>query len=64
MFMLFINDITQHINSDFGSIFTIDEFQVFMLLYADDAVLFAKSPEALQSTLSDLELYCKMGFKH
>ena len=29
-----------------------------MLLYADDAVVFAKSPEALQSILNDLELYC------
>lgn len=59
MFMLFINDITQNINSDFDSIFTIDEFQLFMLLYADDAVVFAKSPDVLQSILNDLELYCR-----
>ena len=54
MFMLFINDIVQNINSDITSIFTIDEYQLFMLLYADDAVVFAKSPEALQSILNDL----------
>lgn len=59
MFMMFINDTTQYINSDFNSIFTIDEFQLFMLLYADDAVVFAKSPDALQSILNDLELYCR-----
>lgn len=31
-----------------------------MLLYADDAVLFARSPEALQSILTDLERYCRI----
>ena len=41
LFMFFINDITQNINSDIESIFTIEEIQIFMLLYADDAVLFA-----------------------
>ena len=56
--MLFINDIVQNINSDINSIFTIDEYQLFMLLYADDTVVFAKSHEALQSILNDLELYC------
>ena len=28
------------------------------MLYADDAVVFAKSPESLQSILNDIELYC------
>ena len=58
--MFFINDIAQKINSDIESIFTIDEIQIFMLLYADDAVLFAKSPAALQSILNDLERYCAL----
>ena len=38
--------------------YTIDAYQLFMLLYADDAVVFTKSPESLQSILNDLELYC------
>ena len=49
MFMLFINDIVQNINTDINSTFSIDEFQLFMLSYADDAVVFSKSPEGLQS---------------
>ena len=53
MFMLFINDIIQNINSDIDDIFTIDGFQLFML------VVFAKSPQALQSLLDDIELYCR-----
>ena len=43
LFMMFINDIVQHINDDFN------ELRLFILLYADDAVLFAKSPKVLQS---------------
>ena len=53
--MLFINDIIHNVNSDFDNIFTIDELQIFMLLYADDAVVFARSPEVLQSILNDTE---------
>ena len=60
LFMFFINDIIQNINSDLDNIFTVDEIQIFMLLYADDAVLFAKSPGALQSILNDLERYCTL----
>ena len=56
--MLFINDIIQNVNSDFDNIFTIDELQIFMLLYADDAVVFARSLEVLQSILNDIESYC------
>ena len=59
MFMLFTNDIIQNINSEIDDIFTIDGFQLFMLLYADDAVVIAKSPQALQSILDDIELYCR-----
>ena len=35
--MLFINDIVQNINTNLDDIFTIDELQLFLLLYADDA---------------------------
>ena len=59
MFMQFINDIIQNINYDIVDIFTIDGFQLFMLLYAHDAVVFAKSPQALQSPLYNIELYCR-----
>ena len=60
LFMFLINDITRNIDSDLDNIFTLDEIQIFMLLYADDAVLFAKFPGALQSILNDLERYCAL----
>ena len=58
--MMFINDIVQHINDDFNEIFSFQVLRLFILLhvYADDAVLFAKSPKVLQSLLHDLEIYC------
>ena len=45
---------------NFVDIFTTSELRLFMLLYADDAVIFAKSPRVLQSLtlLHDLETYC------
>ena len=60
LFMLFINDIVQNINVGLDKIFTIDELQLFLMLYADDAVVFAKSPEVLQSILADIESYCNI----
>ena len=58
LFMMFINDIVENINDDFNEIFSFQELRLFILLYADDAVLFAKSPKVLQSLLHDLEIYC------
>ena len=35
-----------------------EDIRLFLLLYADDQVIFAKSPEALQAMLLDIEHYC------
>ena len=58
IFMMFINDINQNINSDLDGIFIINTINVFLLLYADDQVVFAKSPESLQRMLTDIENNC------
>lgn len=58
LFMLFVNDFMENISSDINDIFTIDEMKLFLLLFADDQVVFAKSPQALQSILNDIENYC------
>ena len=39
MFMMFINDLGQSINTDIGDLFTLNDIKLFMLLYADDAVV-------------------------
>ena len=46
------------INSNLNGIFTTNEMKLFLLLFADDQVVFAKSPQALQSLLKDIENYC------
>ena len=38
---------------------TIDELQIFLLLFADDTVLFSYSKEGLQSLLNQLCTYCE-----
>ena len=58
MFTLFINDIIGNINSNFLHNFTIDEMKIFMILYADDAIVFANTPDVLQSMLNDIDTYC------
>ena len=60
LFMMFLNDINQFINADLDGIFMVDDIKLFLLLYADDQVIFAKSPEALQAMLLDLENYCNI----
>ena len=58
LFIYFINGIVNNINTDIEDPFTADELKYFILLLADDTVLFAQSPIALQSKLNDLEQYC------
>jgi hypothetical protein len=59
MFMFFINDIhvCANMNADVDGIFTVDKAKMFMLLYADDAVLFATTKEALQHRVNEVKTY-------
>ena len=56
LFMLFVNDIIENINSVIEDIFTLNEIKLFLILYADDQ----ESPETLQKILTDIENYCNM----
>ena len=56
--LFFLNDILQHIKSDIDGILTVDDMQLFLLLFADDAVVFTHDPKSLQSILNDIENYC------
>ena len=40
-------------------IFTLDDDKLLMLLFADDAVLFAYKPETLQAMINDVNAYCE-----
>ena len=43
--MMFIININQCINDDLEGVFAVKDIKLFLLLYADDQVIFAKSPE-------------------
>ena len=58
LFMLFVNDVLQHINSNLYGIFTLDEMKFVLILFADDQVVFAKSPQSSQLLLTDIKNYC------
>ena len=40
IFMMFINDLNENINNNLNSIFTVNDMEIFLLLYADDQVIF------------------------
>ena len=57
-FSLFLNDIEESfIHSGLEGL-DIDTFKLFLLLYADDIVIFANSAEQLQESLNILSDYC------
>ena len=58
MFMMFVNDIMTNINTNLNDIFSIEDIKLFLILYADDQVLFATSPSSLELMLKDIENYC------
>ena len=58
LFMMFVNDIVKSVKTDLDGLFSTDELKLFLILYADDQVLFASSPTSLQSRLNDIENYC------
>ena len=47
-----------HLQSDINAGITIDQLSIYLLLFADDAVLFSESAEGLHSSLNKLNEYC------
>ena len=58
IFIIFINDMANDLLSNGISTFNINHFQMFMLLFADDTVLFADTLEELQILMDNLHEYC------
>lgn len=58
LFVFFINDMLENTAADNDDdILTINEINLFILMYADDAVFFSKSAQSLQNMLNKLQDY-------
>ena len=53
---MFVNDVYGALSADIEE--NIDCYTIYMLLFADDMILFAKTPQGLQMLLNKLYIYC------
>ena len=60
LFIFFINDLALSLADDNQQITQISNMNVFLLLFADDAVLFSTSPDGLQLMLDKLQEYSNL----
>ena len=72
LFSLFLNDLVHFMSNSYNGLSTLSEdvasilntedievfFKLYILLYADDTVIFAESHEELQTSLDTMQLYC------
>ena len=59
LFSLFLNDIEMQLADRGNEGITIEQLSIYLLLFADDAVIFSEPPEGLQKSLDNFEIYCK-----
>ena len=59
LFILFINDMSEYLKDESVEVVSLEELQIFLLLFADDTVLFSYTVEGLQILLNKLSMYCK-----
>ena len=59
LFSLFLDDIETHLQEGMNDGINLEQLQLYILLFADDAVLFSETREGLQNELNNLESYCK-----
>ena len=58
LFIMFINDMSTQLYDDHADVISLNELQIFLLLFADDTVLFSYSANGLQTLLNKLHVYC------
>jgi exonuclease III len=58
LFIFFINDMYNCLYNQNVEMFNLDDINLFMLLFADDTVLFSYTKEGLQTLLDNLYTYC------
>jgi hypothetical protein len=58
LFIFFVNDMHENLQIDNVDTFSLDDIQIFLLLFANDTVLFSYFKEELQCLLNKLHTYC------
>ena len=58
LFSLFVNDMEQALKDKGVNGISIDDLKLYLLLYADDSVIFSSTREGLQMGLDVLHDYC------
>ena len=59
LFSLFLGDIEMHLVDRGNEGSTIEQLSIYLLLFADDAVIFSETAEGLQKSLDNFKIYCK-----
>jgi hypothetical protein len=59
LFSLYLNDMEEELKNKGLEGITVGALKLFLLLYADDTVLFSETEEGLQQTLDAFETYCE-----
>ena len=58
LFSLFINDLEVYLQQNQDAGLSLEQLSIYLLLFADDAVILSDSIQGLQSSLNYLEMYC------
>jgi len=59
LFSFFINDLENELQSNPLNCISLDQISLYLILFADDAVIMSETPDGLQSSLNALEDYCE-----
>ena len=58
LFSLFISDIETSLHDNVDAGITLEQLSLYLILFADDMVIFSDTPEGLQLSLNRLQRYC------
>ena len=58
LFVVYVNELKYNMRNT-GAGVTVNDMKIFLLLYADDAVIFSETPTGLQSGMNELRKYCE-----
>ena len=58
LFSLFINDLEIYLQQNPNAGLSLEQISIYLLMFADDAVILSDSIEGLQSSLNYLEMFC------